>query len=96
MAFSKKSLLLLAVVSLLFITATARRVCAQDEPPRVITQVTPNRVYEGRPVVYRVILRNIEQQEPQLDGFDDFDVPEAFAVARAPLSSMLFPNWSTL
>ncbi len=68
MAFRK------AVVSLLFMTAAGRCVCAQDEPSRVITQVSPNRIYEGQSVDYRVILRNMEPRKPELEGFDDFDV----------------------
>ncbi len=74
MAVRERPLLQFVVGSLFFLMLTAPDLRAQDDPPRVITQVTPNRVYEGQPVVYRVILRNIEQEEPQLEGFDDFEV----------------------
>ena len=43
--------------------------------PEVRVQVDRNRVYEGQPIRYQVLLNNIEDSiKPELKGFDDFEV----------------------
>ena len=48
---------------------------AAAEQPEILVEVTPEQVYEGQPVRYRVTLNHVEAPSPpELVGFDDFDV----------------------
>ena len=49
-------------------------VVAQDEPPAVVAEVNPREIYEGQSLLYKVHVQNIGAVEPELSGFEDFEI----------------------
>ena len=61
--------------TLLMCSVVSSSAVAADNDPQLLVQLARDRIYEGESVLYRIILRNVEDPpQPQLLGLDDFDV----------------------
>ncbi len=62
------------VVALMIAFAPSIALCADEEPKMTVT-LSPEKVFEGQSVTYRVVVENVENPPtPELRGTDDFDM----------------------